>query len=114
MEALECLLIPNAKGHILIGIICIFFLYMCGGKKTVAEHLLPGRRKGDLSAQMVIFCKSLRDLLGSFTSIRSWGEAEEQRSAIATMPSLSHRSLQSMVVDVADATISVVTYSKVM
>ena len=62
------------------------------GKKTVvAEHLLPGRRKGDLSAQMVIFCKSLRDLLGSFTSIRSWGEAEEQRSAIATMPSLSHR-----------------------
>ena len=88
---------------------------MCGGKKTVvAEHLLPGRRKGDLSAQMVIFCKSLRDLLGSFTSIRSWGEAEEQRSAIATMPSLSHRSLQSMVVDVADATIFVVTYSKVM
>ena len=87
---------------------------MCGGKKTVAEHLLPGRRKGDLSAQMVIFCKSLRDLLGSFTSIRSWGEAEEQRSAIATMLSLSHRSLQSMVVDVADATIFVVTYSKVM
>ena len=29
-------------------------------------------RKGDLSAQMVIFCKSLRDLLGSFTSIRSF------------------------------------------